>query len=119
MNVQDRPITVVPLVCSSAGIFLMVVGFLSLLPGRDTNRYLESGAPTSLNQALSQPVASRPRAMPSNQTLVICKGRFYHWDAQCQLFHHPRERRNIREVRMTRAEAEASGYFPCDFCERP
>ena len=119
MNVQDRPVSVVPLVCSSAGIFLMVVGMLSLLPGRDTSRYLESGAPTSLNQALALPVAAKPRVLPSSQTLVVCKGRFYHWDPECQLFHHIRERHNLSELRMTRAEAEADGYYPCDFCDRP
>ena len=119
MNAQDRPVSALPIVCSSAGIFLMVVGLLSLLPGRDTTRYLESGAPTTLNESLSRPVAARPRVLPSNQTFVVCKGRFYHWDPQCQLFHHVQERHNLTEVRMTRAEAEAAGYYACDFCDRP
>lgn len=118
MQVQERPVAAGPIVCSSAGILLMVIGCLSLLPGRDTAKYLEDGGPRTLNQALAQPVASQARALPSRQTVVAAKGRFYHWDQECKLLHHNRERRKLPVVRATRQDVEASGYFACDFCFR-
>ena len=118
MQVQERTLAVGPMVCSSAGIFLLVIGCLSLLPGRDTTQYLENGGARTLNQSLSQPVASRSRALPSRQTLVASKGRFFHWDQDCKLLHHNMERRKLEVKRQTRDEAEASGYFACDFCDR-
>ena len=115
---RSRPVSVAPLLCTSAGIFLFIFGLLALLPGRDTASYLASGNARSLDQAIVQPAAMHPRVLPGLETMVIVRGRFYHWDRDCQLLLHHQKGEPLHEVMMTREEAETRGYLPCDFCDR-
>lgn len=117
----ERPLSAVPLVCISGGIFLLIAGMLAMLPGRDTASYLQNGGPRTLKEAMvtnSNSVAAQGRALPSTHSFVVCKGRFYHWDPRCQLLSPAKERRPLSTQKMTREEAEKHGYFPCDFCDR-
>lgn len=117
----ERPISIAPLLCTSTGIFMVAVGLLAMLPGRDTAQYLQNGGAKTLNEALvadARGVAAQGRVLPAKENFVFCKGRFYHWNPKCQLLHHARERRPLPVYNMTRAEAEEHGYYPCDFCDR-
>ncbi len=115
---QSRPSGLVPLLLSSSGVFILIFWLLTLMPGRATQEWLDSGQPRSLVAAQAADPPPKPRVLPSRQAIVRVRGNFYHWDAHCPLLNLHTRHTHARVSYATRAQAEATHHAACFFCDR-